>query len=84
MDEIFRFDITEDMFPNALEMYQCIIESNCGGFTSFNRHINKYDCGLTRHIKYVDRNSMYPTIMTGALPYGDLLVEPPMNYEYVT
>lgn len=80
---MFRFHIDETMFENAKDMYHYIIESNCGGFTSFNKYITKYDCGTDKHIKYVDRNSMYPTIMTGALPFGDLMETPPEDSYYV-
>lgn len=65
------------------DLYQRTVESNCGGYTSYNRRFSRYDCGPDKHIKYYDRNSMYPTIMTEEIPYGDILKEPPEG-SYVT
>lgn len=84
MDEIFRFDLKEEHFENFKEMYQQIIESNTGGFTSRNKYEFEYDCKDDWNIKCFDRNSMYPTIMIGDLPYGDLLPVPPVDDRYVT
>lgn len=75
IDDVFRFQITNQLHPDVKELYRQNIESNCGGFTSPNREIFKYDCGDDRVIRYFDRNSMYPTIMTQPLPYGNLLPE---------
>lgn len=63
------------MCSDPMELYRQTIESNNGGFTTNNRYITKYDCDENQIIRYFDRNSMYPTIMTGKLPYGDLLRE---------
>lgn len=81
VDEVFRFNLNNE-YENELDidsMYKRTIESNCGGFTSFNKNIHIYDCDSSRVIKYFDVNSMYPWIMTGALPYGSILTEPPAD-----
>lgn len=45
IDEFFRFDLSryydEEDTPT---IYQWIISSNCGGFTSYNKNVSKYDC----------------------------------------
>lgn len=70
---MFRFEITEQICGDTAELYKQTIESNNGGFTSTNKYIFKHDCDEDHIIRYFDRNSMYPTIMTGKLPYGILL-----------
>lgn len=81
IDELFRFDLAEYYDEeDAPTMYQWTISSNCGGFTSYNKDISKYD-GLTKRriIKTFDVNSMYPFIMTGDLPHKDILSEKPTD-----
>lgn len=62
VDETFRFDLANEYGdPETVkEIYKRVGESNCGGFTSFNKNISIYDCGMDRHIRYFDVNSMYP------------------------
>lgn len=75
IDTVFRFNITEQLHPDVKELYRQTIESNNAGFTSPNKGIFNYECGEDRIIRYLDRNSMYPTIMTQPLPFGDLYRE---------
>lgn len=45
IDEFFRFDLGKYYDPEDTKtIYQWIISSNCGGFTSYNKNISKYDC----------------------------------------
>lgn len=81
VDEIFRFDLGLEYKDkeDIKDMYRRVVESNCGGFTSFNREICIYECGMDRHIRYFDVNSMYPWIMTGGLPHGTILTSKPSD-----
>lgn len=79
----FRFNLKETTLGDFKDLYYQTIKSNHGGFTTYNKGIPLYDCPDDMHIKYYDRNSMYPTIMTEAIPYGDILTEPPSD-PYVT
>lgn len=83
VDTTFRFNLKDSVIGNFKELYQWTVESNCGGFTTFNEEIRKYECPADKHIKYFDMNSMYPTIMTGKLPYGEIFTEIPEG-DYVT
>lgn len=75
-------------FPTTLEDYIHQDLSYIGGYTGTNKHI--YELEDCRHsdgkpkIECYDVNSMYPTIMADALPYGDILIEPPKDCPYVT
>lgn len=77
LDESFRFLIDR-------ESYQYISLSNCGGFTTYNKKISRYRCGEDEEIRYMDMNSMYPTIMTEGIPWKPLLNKPPEDKPYVT
>lgn len=87
MDKTYRFDLTHEYHTkdDCLMMYRRTIESNCGGFTSFNKYISRYDCNDSRQIKYYDVNSMYPWILRQRIPFGTILTEQPLDTnEYVT
>lgn len=77
IDKTFRFNLMDYDITNFKDLYQRTVESNCGGYTSYNKKFFRYQCRDDQHILYYDRNSMYPTIMTESLPYGDILTEKP-------
>lgn len=81
VDGIFRYDLAIHYAVGDLTaIYQRVINSNCGGFTTYNKHISKYDCReLNKTIKTFDVNSMYPYIMTGDLPWGELMSVRPVD-----
>lgn len=78
VDTIFRFDLKNEYdTEDVKDIYRRTIESNNGGFTSFNRHVYRYECDNTHEIRYYDVNSMYPWVMTGRIPYGSITTERP-------
>lgn len=81
IDKLFRFDLAKYYdAADAEAIYQRIISSNCGGFTTYNKDIRKYSCYTNGHvIKTFDVNSMYPYIMIGNLPYGEIMTIKPMD-----
>lgn len=77
IDEACRFEVTQ-------EAYQYIGLSNIGGFTTFNENERIYRCSEDEEIRYMDMNSMYPTVITEGIPWKPLLDNPPTDLPYVT
>lgn len=77
IDESFRFHVDK-------EQYQYIGVSNMGGFTSYNKNITMYRCSENEEIRYLDMNSMYPSIMAEGIPWKPLLNKPPVDSPYTT